>query len=584
MKESFEGRAPGYGGDIIAKIAVEDGTLIDLTLSGEDETQDIGVPALGVLAKQIKENGGVYTDAVSGATITSAGVRDALKNAKIAAGLMQAEEAAQPDFYETELLIVGCGLSGVMAALSAGESGLQVLVAERTEVFGGNGLWANGGYFVETQQQKEAGVNYTVKEAFQEAEYFAGYLNDPILMRMVLGESAETVRWADGYGAGFYLLPYHKNLSAEGEPLCYHCWDGKDPFGHFREHLAKMDNVSIVYGLAIQDLIQENGVVVGARGTHADGQQVEIRAKAVYIGTGGYIANNEMVANAIGKKMADMIIVDAPSVSDGSGIKMAWKAGGGKCGEKLLATHGGRTGLGGKEGLPGCDLLMNLPILWVNRAGRRFMNEETIYDSLFYSNILQSQGGYAYIIFDRASVDQWIEKTIPMKMHFWDRFGENGGYYCPPVKTFDQDFKTAQEAGLAFEADDVRSLAEKMGVPADVLQKTVADYNHFVEQKEDPEFFKSAENLIYPVCEGTLYAIRVTLQAQGSCGGIRVHDSLEVVTEDLVPIPGLYAGGCDAAGGLYAGSYTVLMGMGVSWAMTSGRLAAKSAAAYIRGE
>ena len=584
-KERFIGTAEGYGGDVTAEIEVENGSVTSLRLTGENETGNIGGEALIELEKTIPENGYVYTDAVSGATITSAAARDALQKAKIAAGLAESEDRSGLVRLETELLICGCGVSGIACGLSAGERGVKVLMVDRTEVFGGNGLWANGGYFVETEQQKAAGVNYTVREAYEEAEYYAGYLNDPILMRMVLGESAETVRWCNSYGAGFYLLPYQKMLAHEGKkPLCYHCWDGQDPIGHFKAALEGMENVDILYHVKIESLIQdESGRVIGARGTGKDGQPYEIAAKAVYIGTGGYIADREMIKRAVGERVAKVLIADSPEVSDGSGIKMAWAAGGGHRGDKLLGTHGGRTGLGeGMEGLPGCDLLMNLPILWVNRKGRRFMNEETIYESLFYSNLLLSQGGYAYIVFDRASIEQWMAKTIPLKMHFWDRFGENGGYYCPAVKTFEKDFETAKAGHMGFCADSIEELAAQLGMDPKVLRKTVDAYNGFVETGVDTEFFKSAESLKYPVKDGPFYALQCNLQAQGTTGGIRVSDRLEVIDDDeLEPIPGLYAGGSDA-GGLFADSYTVLNGMGISWALTSGRIAGKSAAEYIR--
>ena len=587
-KTIYTGTGSGYGGDIIASIEVEDGVITRVSLTGEDETKNIGDKAIAKLEADLSANGGQYISAVSGATITSSGVRDALKSAKIAAGLEQAEELAEKVTYDTELLIIGCGLSGITCALSASELGTEVLMCERTEVFGGNGLWANGGFFVETEQQKAAGVNYTVKEAFEKAEYFANYLNDPILMRMVLGESAETVRWSDTYGAGFYLLPYQKVIAHDNEPLCYHCWDGQDPIGHFRAALDARENVRIAFGTIIDDLkTNEDGTVIGAIGHNRAGQQVEVNAKAVYIGTGGYIADREMIKAAVGERVAKIVIADSPEVSDGSGIRMAWKAGAGKCGEKLLGTHGGRTGLGmGKDGLPGCDILMNLPILWVNRAGRRFMNEETIYESLFYSNMLLSQGGYAYIIFDSASIEQWKKAIIPMKMHFWDRFGTNlegtgMGYYCPAVTTFDQDFPVAEAGNMGFKADSIAELAEKMGVPVDALCRTVDNYNSYVAAKEDPEFFKPAESLVYSVTEGPFYALRCNLQAQGTTGGIRVNDRLEVCDDDLRPIRGLYSGGSDA-GGLFSGSYTVLAGMGVSWAMTSGRIAGKSISEYVK--
>lgn len=584
MADIYKGRGDGYGGDIVAELEIEGGKVTGAVLRGLDEDQDIIGDALEQIAKAVLDGQSCEFDAVSGATITSTGARYAIRDALEQAGLIEKEDTSQTVRLETDVLVVGCGVSGIAAALSAGERGVKVLMIDRTEVFGGNGLWADGGFFVETYLQKQAGVDYTVKQAYEEGMYFANYLCDPILMRLVLGESAETLRWANSYEAGFYLQDYHKMIADEGKPLAYHCWNGGDPIGHFRKALDGMDNVEIMLGMRCRGLIQdEKQAVRGAICEKINGQRVEIRAKAVCIGTGGYIANRKMIANAVGEDVARHLIADSPEVSDGSGIQMAWRAGAGKRGEKLLGTHGGRTGYGGFEGLPGCDMLMNLPILWVNKLGRRFMNEETIYNSLFYSNLLLAQGGYAYIMFDRRSVEKWMEKTIPLKMHFWDRFGENGGYYCPPVKTFDTDIEIALENGLAYRENSIQELAGAMGIEPDVLCKTVADYNGFVHTGVDTEFFKSAQSLKCEVADGPFYAIRCCLQAQGTTGGVRVNDKMQAVTKDDVPIPGLYAGGSDA-GGLYAGSYTILAGMGISWALTSGRLEGLNAAEYCKGQ
>lgn len=580
MAYIVKGRGDGYGGEIIAELKIEDEKITAVTLIGEQEDKKIVGDALERIAERVTASQSCEIDAVSGATITSTGARYAVKDAMEQAGLLERGDTSETELINTEVLVIGCGVSGIAAALSAGENGAKVLMIDRTEVFGGNGLWADGGFFVETYLQKEAGETYTVKQAYEEAMYFANYLCDPILMRMVLGESAETLRWANSYGAGFYLLDFHKVMADDGKPFAYHCWNGSDPIGHFRTALETMDNVEIRLGLCCRELIQdESGAVTGAICDEPGGRRVEIRAKAVCIGTGGYIANRRMIADAVGEDVAEVLVADSPEVSDGTGIQMAWRAGAGRRGEKLLGTHGGRTGLGGFEGLPGCDLLMNLPILWINKNGRRFMNEETIYMSLFYSNVLLAQGGYAYIMFDRASAEQWMEKTIPMKMHFWDRFGEGGGYYCPAVKTFDEDIETALAHGLAFRADSVEELADEMGIDRAVLRKTVDGYNGFVESGEDTEFFKSADNLRYTVESGPFYAVRCNLQAQSTTGGIRVNDRLEAVTKDDRPIPGLYAGGCDA-GGLYSGSYTIHSGLGISWALTSGRLEGRNAAEY----
>lgn len=77
------GTADGFGGTITAEVTIDDsGKITDLVLTGEDETPDIGGKALPELQKAIVAAGTVEgVDGVSGATYTSKGVFDAVRNA-----------------------------------------------------------------------------------------------------------------------------------------------------------------------------------------------------------------------------------------------------------------------------------------------------------------------------------------------------------------------------------------------------------------------------------------------------------------------------------------------------------------------
>ena len=50
------------------------------------------------------------------------------------------------------------------------------------------------------------------------------------------------------------------------------------------------------------------------------------------------------------------------------------------------------------------------------------------------------------------------------------------------------------KTGDAFKADTSEGSAKQMGVPADQLKKTIADYNAMVDQKKDPDFGKAERN------------------------------------------------------------------------------------------
>ena len=77
------GEAEGYGGPIQAEVTVDaDGKIVDLVLTGEKETAEIGGAALPTLQEAIVKAGTVEgVDVVSGATWTSKGVFSAVNSA-----------------------------------------------------------------------------------------------------------------------------------------------------------------------------------------------------------------------------------------------------------------------------------------------------------------------------------------------------------------------------------------------------------------------------------------------------------------------------------------------------------------------
>lgn len=91
---TYTGEAQGFGGKIIVTITTDENTITDVTITGDDETPTVGGAALEELTSQIKTVQGTEIDGVSGATVTSAGVKEALQAAINAAKGVQTEEVA----------------------------------------------------------------------------------------------------------------------------------------------------------------------------------------------------------------------------------------------------------------------------------------------------------------------------------------------------------------------------------------------------------------------------------------------------------------------------------------------------------
>ena len=89
-ENTFTGTAKGFGGDVSVTITVEDGRITDAVVTGDNETPSIGGQAVETLGGAIVEAQSAEFDSVSGATVTSSAVREALKDAMRQAGLMEA--------------------------------------------------------------------------------------------------------------------------------------------------------------------------------------------------------------------------------------------------------------------------------------------------------------------------------------------------------------------------------------------------------------------------------------------------------------------------------------------------------------
>jgi fumarate reductase flavoprotein subunit len=263
--------------------------------------------------------------------------------------------------------------------------------------------------------------------------------------------------------------------------------------------------------------------------------------------------------------------------STGDGILMAWEAGGAvddKMGLMEIGFSVPKLGLGDVQFVG----LMRQPYLWVNQQGRRFFNEG-IGNYPFRGNILASQkGGYAYLIFD-GNTKRYLEQV-----------GLDTGaaliFAGTKLVDLDGDFRKAIDKGNenVFIADSLEELANKIGVGSAVLQETVNEYNGFCEKRHDDLFAKNPRYLQL-VKDPKFYALRIFPYCQGTIGGIKINERTEVLDGCGKPIPGLYAGGYDATGGLYGDTYNLLLpGGSLGFAFNSGRIAGENALRYIASE
>ena len=127
-------------------------------------------------------------------------------------------------------------------------------------------------------------------------------------------------------------------------------------------------------------------------------------------------------------------------------------------------------------------------------------------------------------------------------------------------------------------ANSLDELAQKMGIPAEGLKKTVARYNELCEKGVDEDFGKR-KVLMTPILKAPFYAGKLSSSLFAMSGGLHTDPSLLVLDVNDKPIEGLYV--CGAAAGEYFGSDdypTICPGMNHGRCLTFGRLAGIMAA------
>ena len=138
------------------------------------------------------------------------------------------------------------------------------------------------------------------------------------------------------------------------------------------------------------------------------------------------------------------------------------------------------------------------------------------------------------------------------------------------------DYREAISAGAVRKAATPGQLAELFGLPAEVLEQTLAETSSITRgEMRDPfgRDFTGRPELCSP-----WYGVRVTGALFHTQGGLRVDSRARVLREDGRPFANLFAGGGAARGVSGPASWGYIAGNGLLTATTYGRLAGETAA------
>lgn len=197
-----------------------------------------------------------------------------------------------------DVIVIGSGLAGLSAALSASENGAdRILVIEKLPVLGGHSRLSTGSFLAVSPKRLEPlGIHTSVDAVLEEMMEVGGGLGNKDLARLLLSESEAAMDWLETHGLVWNPEPY----VAVGSPSAYAFRTIQGFTGsHYIFKLnqrARERGVRFLYEQPVTDLLQDpvsgnvNGVVVKSK----NHEVIYIRGNAVVIATGGYSANNAL--------------------------------------------------------------------------------------------------------------------------------------------------------------------------------------------------------------------------------------------------------------------------------------------------
>ncbi|HPW17862.1 MAG TPA: FAD-dependent oxidoreductase [Candidatus Aminicenantes bacterium] len=477
----------------------------------------------------------------------------------------------------SDVVVVGAGIAGLAAALSAAEAGASVTLIEKLATFSARGGDVTA---LNTKLHEKLGIKVDPERIIHGLMKVQGGRIHHNVVRLWAGNSARVMNWAlDMVGAeglqAYLVMPTEPTLIIDrwpdptgapaswkhGQeytdefPTCHRLGDSEANQRKWLsvvEKKAKAKGVKILYKTAAVRLVRDEKsgrVTAVIAKSEADGKHVRFAArKGVVLATGDYSGNREMVDKYF--PGCNLKLGMIPS-SKGEGHLMAmW------IGARMEKTpHAPLNDMS--------HALGTNPFLLVNKRGERFCNEDLDTEAL--ARQTEEQNG-CWLVLDAS----WPEDLPRMGVGFLRMFKDS-----PEVR---ERFNNRLKKGNILEAPTLEALAVKMKVPKDRFLKTVKRYNELAKKGVDLDFGKRGDR-VTAIDKAPYYAQWTANPDEPMCifAGLVCNERLQPVDAAGEPIPGLFLAG-NTVGGRFKQAYPLLCpGISHGMALTHGYLAGRFA-------
>ncbi len=480
---------------------------------------------------------------------------------------------------ECDLVVCGGG-TGLVTAIKAAQLGKKVILLEKAKRCGGNTDIAHGFFPIYSKMHAEQGIEDVREEAVQVmydraggvigkdimhtaiygcTEFFDWLLDFPQTREVYTVEKLGEKREAGPvYGpAVTHFVNRIENIRSL-DPSIGPGWAGTFVKQTMLDAIPqqKLDVEILLEHEAKHLITDETGRVTGVIALDPGGE-TEIHCKAVVLATGGFGSSDEKL-----QKYANFFDVERPVTrfsvpSDtGDAIDMLQELGVEPNPDRLFVSFFGPAHHPYSYSL--YRLIEEPTNLSIDMNGVRWQDES---GGLFTGriNIAGHPKECTWNIFTQANVDGIFRKFL-LDPSLSDEVD------CYRHYQEDLDRETTYKVPAVVKADTIEELAEKLGMDATVLTRTINEYNRFCRQKKDEQFGKDPKFLVSRDA-GPFYAVYAQRFSEAAMGGLMVNADCQVLRNDNSPIPGLYGVG-DATSAMHRkGELAVISEL--TWAVAS---------------
>jgi succinate dehydrogenase/fumarate reductase flavoprotein subunit len=534
---------------------------------------------------------------------------------------------------KADVIVVGSGAAGLTAAILAHDYGANVTIVERSAYVGGTSAVSGGGIWIPTNSHmQEVGAADLREEALAYCKSLTMERVDHALLETFVDTAPAMIRYLEEKTelkfTALTTPDYHPEVGGARvggrslEPVPFDArtlgdWQVRirapnalsfpvtlqEAFVTYQAFyrpwkipqdliVTRMSNGLVTMGQALvagllkavldrkvpiilnsraNTLLRDGSRIVGIQSV-VNGQCVDRRARAVILASGGFEWNEDLKAKFLSGPIP---IPNSPPINEGDGLLMAMEVGADLANLNEVWHYPsiaipGET-YDGREMVRGIKAERSGPhIIWVNRQGKRFVNEASSYNAvgkIFFSpdtSLPAYRNLPAWAIFDSQYREKYVAGTTMPE--------DPDPEWLPRAETLEE-------------------LANKVGIRPDGLVETVRRWNMFVAEGKDRDFgkgdsafdrFQGDHEASHPnlgtIEKGPFYALPIQPGALGTKGGPRTDTKAQVISVRGKPISGLYAAGnvaASIAGPAYYGVGGTL-GPAMTWGYLAGLNAAKN--------